>query len=123
MVAKSDGYIYIELENIYFDFNKHDITAESAKTLDILVDLLKKYEKMEIELGAHTDSSASATYNLQLSHYRAKSAMDYLIKNGIKAKRLRSKGYGESKPLVNCGDKCTEAENSINRRCEFIILK
>jgi len=123
VVTKPDGNVYIELENIYFDFNKYEITPEAGKTLDVLVELMEKYPSMDVQLGAHTDTRASATYNLQLSHYRAKAAKDYLIENGIDAKRLRSKGYGESKPLVNCGDHCTEAENSINRRCEFIILK
>lgn len=123
VVTKNDGHVYIELENIYFEFDKHYITPEAAKTLNVLVDLLKKYPKMEIELGAHTDSKASPTYNLNLSHLRAKSAMDYIISKGINSKRLRSKGYGESKPLVNCGNNCTEVEDAINRRCEFIILK
>ncbi|MGG7035447.1 MAG: OmpA family protein [Flavobacterium sp.] len=123
VITKPDGYVYIVLENIYFDFNKSNITAEAAKTLNILVNLLRKYPKMEVELGAHTDSRANPDFNLKLSNARAKATMDYLIKNGINAKRLRSKGYGESSPLIKCGNNCTETEHSINRRCEFIILK
>ncbi len=123
VVTKEDGYIYIELENIYFDFNKWDIKSQAAKTLDVLVDLLKKYDRMEIQLGAHTDNRASEEYNLRLSRNRATSTLEYLVENGISRDRLRSKGYGETKPLVPCGDSCTEEEFSINRRCEFLILK
>jgi len=123
VVTKDDGYIYIELENIYFDFNKWDIKPQAAKTLDVLVDLLKKYPRMEIQLGAHTDNRASDLYNLRLSNNRADSTLEYLVENGIDRKRLRSKGYGERIPLVKCGDECTEDEHSINRRCEFLILK
>ena len=123
VVTKVDGYIYIELENIYFDLDKWDIKPQAAKTLDVLVDLLKKYPRMEIQLGAHTDSRSSEAYNLKLSNNRARSTLEYLVANGIDAKRLRSKGFGESQPLVNCGDNCTEDEHAINRRCEFIILK
>lgn len=123
VVTKDDGYIYIELENIYFDFNKWDIKPQAAKTLDILVGLLNKYDRMEIQLGAHTDNRASEEYNLRLSRNRANSTLEYLVENGIDRNRLRSKGYGESQPLVKCGDKCTEEEHSINRRCEFLILK
>jgi len=123
VVTKDDGYIYIELENIYFDFNKWDIQPQAAKTLDVLVALLKKYPRMVIQLGAHTDSRASDLYNLQLSQNRAAAAVDYLVYNGIDRTRLRSKGYGERVPLVNCGDDCNEEEHSINRRCEFLILK
>ncbi|HNU60288.1 MAG TPA: OmpA family protein, partial [Aquaticitalea sp.] len=123
VVTKDDGYIYIELENIYFDFNKWDILPQAAKTLDVLVNLLKKYPRMEIQLGAHTDSRASDLYNLTLSNNRARAALEYLVENGINRHRLRSKGFGERVPLVDCGDNCTEDEHAINRRCEFLILK
>ena len=123
VVTKEDGYIYIELENIYFDFNNWDIKPQAAKTLDVLVGLLKKYDRMEIQLGAHTDNRASEEYNLRLSRNRAASTLEYLVENGISRDRLRSKGYGETKPLVPCGDSCSEEEHSINRRCEFLILK
>src|SRR5690606_8570703 len=62
VVTKDDGYIYIELENIYFDFNKYDIKPEAERILDVLVDLLNKYPRMEIQLGAHTDNRASDLY-------------------------------------------------------------
>jgi len=123
VITKTDGYIYIELENIYFDLDKWDIKPQAAKTLDVLVNLLKKYPRMEIQLGAHTDSRSSDEYNIQLSLNRANSTLEYLVSNGINNNRLKSKGYGESQPLVLCGDNCTEDEHSINRRCEFKILK
>jgi peptidoglycan-associated lipoprotein len=79
---------------------------------------------MEIELGAHTDSRANDTYNLLLSNKRAASALEYLVQHGINRKRMKSKGYGERVPLINCAEKeCNESEHSINRRCEFIITK
>lgn len=123
VVTKDDGFVYIELENIYFDLNKWDIKPQAARTLDVLVNLLNKYPKMEIQLGAHTDSRASEEYNLRLSNRRANATLEYLVENGIDRARLRSKGFGESKPLVDCGGNCTEEEHAINRRCEFLILK
>ncbi|WP_299124149.1 OmpA family protein [uncultured Winogradskyella sp.] len=117
------GNTYIELENIYFDFAKWDIKPQAARTLDVLVALLKKYPRMEIQLGAHTDSRAGFEFNMDLSEKRARSTLEYLVENGISRARLTSKGYGETKPLVPCGDYCTETEFSINRRCEFLILK
>jgi len=123
VVTKTDGYIYIELENIYFDLNKYNIKTQAAKTLDILARLLKKYPRMEVQLGAHTDSRNSHAYNLRLSVNRANSTFDYLVSHGINKDRLQSKGFGEGQPLVSCGTNCSEDEHSINRRCEFIILK
>tara|TARA_R110002111_G_scaffold17858_9_gene44452 strand:- start:6151 stop:8031 length:1881 start_codon:yes stop_codon:yes gene_type:complete len=118
-----EGNTYIELENIYFDFAKWDIRPQAAKTLDVLVALLTKYPRMEIQLGAHTDSRAGFEFNLELSQKRAQATLEYMVENGISRSRLTSKGYGETKPLVPCGDDCTETEFSINRRCEFLILK
>ena len=123
VITKNDGYVYIELENIYFDLNKWNIKEQASKILDVLVGLLNKYPLMEVQIGAHTDSRASEMYNLILSNNRAASTLEYLVTKGIDRKRLKSKGYGESVPLVKCGDKCTEAEHSINRRCEFKVLK
>lgn len=117
------GNTFIELENIYFDFAKWDIKTQAAKTLDVLVALLKKYPRMEIQLGAHTDSRAGNGFNMNLSIKRARATLEYLVENGIPRERLTSKGYGETEPLVPCGDNCTETEFSINRRCEFLILK
>jgi len=118
-----EGNTFIELENIYFDFAKWDIKPQAARTLDVLVELLKKYPRMEIQLGAHTDSRSTYEFNMDLSQKRAIATLEYLVENGITRARLTSKGYGETKPLVPCGNNCTETEFSINRRCEFLILK
>ena len=121
---KADGTVLIELENIYFDLDKWDIKPQAAEVLNVLLGILKKYPYMEIEIGAHTDSRASDIYNLRLSNKRAASALEYLVQNGIDRKRLRSIGYGESKPLIICPkNDCTPEEHAINRRCTFMILK
>lgn len=125
ITRREDGRVQIVLENIYFDLNKWDIKPEAETVLNVLYELMAKYPAMEVELGAHTDSRASNTYNLVLSNKRATAAVNYLVSKGIARKRLRSKGYGEEFPLIKCGlDRpCTEQEHSINRRCEFIIIR
>lgn len=121
---KDDGTVLIELENIYFDLDKWNIKPQAAQVLDVLVGLLKKYPYMEILIGSHTDTRASEMYNLRLSNKRAASALEYLVDNGIPRKRLKSVGYGESKPLIICpNNDCTEEEHATNRRCTFMILK
>jgi outer membrane protein OmpA-like peptidoglycan-associated protein/Tol biopolymer transport system component len=125
ITKRTDGRVQIVLENIYFDLNKWDIKPEAAGILNVLYDLMVKYPEMEIELGAHTDSRASKIYNLILSNKRAAATLEYLAGKGISRKRMKSKGYGEEVPLIQCGTDrpCTEQEHSINRRCEFIITK
>jgi outer membrane protein OmpA-like peptidoglycan-associated protein/tetratricopeptide (TPR) repeat protein len=115
----------VRLENIYYDLDKWNIRPDAAKELDNLVDILKKYPNMEIELSSHTDSRASDQYNLILSARRAKACVDYLKNKGIDIRRLLAVGYGETKLTNKCanGVKCSEAEHQRNRRTEFKILK
>jgi len=123
IVYEKDGYVYIQLENIYFELDKWNIEPQAASTLNVLIDLMKKYPRMEVQLGAHTDTRSSYEYNLKLSDNRANSALEYIISKGINQSRLTAIGYGETQLLVDCGDNCSEEEHSINRRCEFIITK
>ena len=120
-----DGEVRIRLDKIYFDFDKSDIKEKAAKTLDVLVNLMKKYPFMEIEVSAHTDALGTDQYNLDLSKRRAASTLEYLVSQGIDRRRLISIGYGEMQPLNDCTEEdsdCTEAEYDINRRCEFTII-
>ena len=56
-----------------------------------------------VELGSHTDSRGRDEYNLQLSEKRARSAVDYILKNGkIDTTRIQAKGYGETEILNRC---------------------
>ncbi|WNH14321.1 OmpA family protein [Thalassobellus suaedae] len=118
------GEVQIELEKIYFDFDKSNIRKDAAVTLNILVDLMKKYPTMEVEVSAHTDAKGSDQYNLKLSKRRAASTLEYLVSQGIERKRLKSIGYGEKQPLNDCIKEgvCDDEEYDVNRRCEFTIL-
>ncbi|MBD3724624.1 MAG: OmpA family protein [Flavobacteriaceae bacterium] len=113
----------IVIESIYFEFNKATITKESQLSLNKIVNVLNEYPEMRLDIGAHTDNKGSDKYNIVLSQKRAKSTVDYLTSKGISRDRLTYKGYGESKPLIDCGGKCTAEEDQKNRRVEFNIVK
>ncbi len=110
----------VRLNNVFFDFDKWDLRKESFVELDRVVKLLAENPAIEIELAAHTDSKGSDDYNYKLSDNRARSVMNYLISKGIAASRLRSQGYGETKPLASNE---TDDGRQLNRRVEFTILK
>lgn len=122
-IVVENGKTQIKINPIYFDFDKWNIRPDAALELNNVVNIMKKYPDMAIEIGAHTDARGSDEYNLKLSHKRAKSVMDYLISQGISENRLKSEGFGESQPLNHCTQPkmCTRAQYSINRRCEFVI--
>lgn len=115
----------IRLNNIYYNYDKANILPESESTLDGIYNLMNEYDKMIIELSAHTDSRGNDQYNIGLSQRRAESAKDYLVNKGIDPNRIVAKGYGENQILNKCtnGVECTEKQHRYNRRTEFKIIK
>ena len=110
----------IELNSIYFDFDKSNIKSEAAFELDNLVQVMIKYPEMTVSIESHTDSKGPSSYNQKLSEKRAKTTMQYVISKGIDSSRLSAVGKGESNPIVECSN-CNEEEDQLNRRSEFII--
>lgn len=110
----------IELNEIYFDFDKSNIKAEAAFELDKLVQIMNKYPEMTVSIESHTDSKGPSSYNQRLSEKRAKTTSQYVISKGIDSSRLSSAGKGESSPVVDCTN-CSKDEDQLNRRSEFII--
>ena len=115
----------LALNPIYFDFDKSNIRPDAAVELDKVVVYLNKYPNLKIELGSHTDSRGSASYNQSLSQRRAVSSADYLKKRITNPNRVTYKGYGESKLTNGCKDGviCNETQHQLNRRTEFVIQK
>jgi len=114
------------LENIYFEFDKFDITPTAGKELDKLVEILQDNPEIKIEMGSHTDSVDTYDYNVTLSQRRAESTVRYLINKGITQERLTAKGYGETKPVArNTNPNGTDnpTGRARNRRTEFKILE
>ena len=115
----------IVIENIYYDYDRWEIRPDAAVELDKVAQLFIDNPGLSFELGSHTDSRASDTYNLLLSDMRARSAMDYLIRKGVPAERITARGYGESMLVNRCADDvdCAEHEHQANRRTEFKVTK
>ena len=115
----------LNIDIIYFDLDKWNIRPDAAVELAKILETMKEYPNIQVDVRSHTDSRSSHKYNETLSSRRAKSTVDWLVKNGIAANRLTSKGYGESQLLNGCSDgvKCSEEDHQRNRRSEFIIVK
>jgi multidrug efflux system outer membrane protein len=107
-------------KNIQFDTGSAALRAESEVIVDKVAAILSKHPDVRMMVEAHTDSAGSDAINMPLSDARAKSVMDGLIKRGVAAERLTSKGFGSSKP-VESND--TAEGRQANRRVEFSILR
>lgn len=118
-----------DIKMIYFDLNKSNIRPDAAADLAKILEVMKLYPSMAIDVRSHTDCRQSAAYNASLSDRRVKESIAWLVANGIDPKRLTGRGYGESQLINDCGceptntSSCTEEQHQANRRSEFIIVK
>ena len=115
----------ITLEDVYYDYDKYFIRTDAAIELNEVVDLMRKYPSLELELSSHTDARGSDEYNRRLSQNRAQAAVDYIISRGISRNRLVAAGYGESHLVNRCGNgvDCSDDEHQQNRRTEIKVLR
>ena len=120
---------FIEINPIYFDYNKYYIRDDAAIELDKIVKVMNENPGMYIELGSHTDCRGSEKYNTKLSDRRAKASAKYIKSKISKPERIQGKGYGETMLINHCAcegrvkSKCSDEEHQANRRTEFRITK
>ena len=107
----------IVLQNVNFQTNSGELTADSKTTLDKVASSLKaRGDIKSIQVIGHTDSTGKAAYNQMLSEKRAKSVADYLVSQGVDGAILSSKGMGMNSPIA---DNRTAEGRAKNRRVEL----
>ncbi len=105
------------LKEIYFDFDKSNVRPGDAKILDASATYLKANPNQLVLIEGHCDERGTIEYNLALGERRAKSAMNYLVAQGIDASRFTLISYGKERPV--CTEK-TEACWAKNRFDRFL---
>ncbi len=123
--VNDDLFNKLKLKPIYFDFNKSDIRLDATYELVQVVEVMKQYPKMKLDVRAHTDSRGNSAYNLILSDKRVQSTINWMIQQGIESSRLTGKGFGDKQLTNGCskGIRCSAKEHELNRRSEFIITE
>jgi len=112
------------LRGIHFDFDKYNIKKQWVVVLDEAAKALSQppCDKVNIVIEGHTDSIGSDAYNQRLSERRAKAVFNYFLKKGISADRMKTVGYGESRPKASNtkpNGKDNPEGRAINRRVEL----
>lgn len=127
LVVQEDEQEKIDVNPIYFEFDKSDITPEAEEELSKVIYVMNQFPKVKIKIESHADCRGNDKYNMGLTDRRAKSTQQYIINTGkIDATRIESAiGYGESRPKITCEtcNQCTEEQHSENRRSDFIIIE
>lgn len=110
----------MRLDNLIFEINKSKINTESYPELDIVVNMMKEYPKMVIQLEGHTDYVGDPKQNMKLSQNRVDAVRNYLISKGTNKNRVKTKAFGGTAPLSR--DDTPEAHR-LNRRVVLRVLE
>lgn len=118
LVKVADDKLEI-IESVYFKLDRGIIEERSFALLDNVAAVIANHPDLTIQVEGHTDDQGNDAYNLDLSQRRAQAVVDYLIKKGVAAPRLRSRGFGETKPIADNQSRDGRAQN---RRVVFTII-
>ena len=120
VAAKVDERGCWTIPGLNFAHDSAEIESQYQAELNELVNVLNANPALEIRIDGHTDSTGPNAYNQGLSERRANSVRGYLVKTGVGANRLSSKGFGEEKPAYRND---TSENRRGNRRTELTAAK
>jgi len=109
-----------ELGDVFYAFDKYNLTDESKRTLESNSSELKRASDVNIIIEGHCDERGTKSYNLALGEKRAKAARDYLISLGVSGSRITIISYGKERPFDPGHNEAAWAKN---RRAHFVIKK
>jgi outer membrane protein OmpA-like peptidoglycan-associated protein len=108
----------VTLNDVFFGTALTRIAPGASRTLDMVVDVLKKNPDQRIIVEGHTDSTGAADFNQALSEQRAAAVKEALVARGIDGGRIDTRGYGESRPVASDAN---EGGRQLNRRVELVF--
>ncbi|MFP4088869.1 MAG: OmpA family protein [Cyclobacteriaceae bacterium] len=115
--AKGDVFSFSN--RIIFEQDKHIIKEETIPAIRMLGEIMIDHPNMVIRLEGHTDVG-KMKYLLRLSEERVEEVKHYLVNAmGIEPKRIKTKGYGGSRPISH--ERTPEAR-MLNRRVEIRVV-
>ena len=116
---------FLDLKPVYFNLDKADIRPDASQTMIAIIEYMKVFPDIKIEVQSHTDTKASAQYNLRLSERRAVNTVAYLLANGVNETNITGKGFGETGIVNDCStrESCSDEKHQENRRSEFIVME
>ncbi|MCH5276892.1 MAG: OmpA family protein [Desulfovibrionaceae bacterium] len=107
----------IILHGVNFAFDSYALDSKAIGILDEVASILKTRSGVNVTLEGWTDSIGTDAYNKGLSQRRADAVKKYLVKQGVPAQTITTKGMGKSFKY----DNATEEGRYLNRRVELIF--
>lgn len=120
----TEGSVLV-LDKIFYEYNKATLNQGAIRHLDAILDFMKRYPEMEIDLVSHTDTRGDAGLNMDLTEQRSNYAKTYLVFKGIEESRINAIGMGETEPRNHCRESadCSDEEHQQNNRLEVKVRK
>ncbi len=106
----------VTIEGINFVVGKAKLKSKTIKTLDEVVGFAGQHPDAKLELIGYTDTSGSLKLNNRLSLARAETVKKYLVKKGVPASQITTRGEGPNNPIA---DNKTKEGRAMNRRVEI----
>jgi peptidoglycan-associated lipoprotein len=105
-------------DRVFFDYDKSDLKPEARRQVERWAAFLKTNANATITIEGHCDERGTREYNLGLGERRANAAKNFLVSQGIEARRVATISYGKERPAVNGSN---EAAWSQNRRSVAVV--
>lgn len=110
--------VVVNLPDVLFGFDRAELTPDSHSIVREISSVLKKHPNTEISVEGHTDAVGSDAYNDRLSERRARAVASELDRSGVDGRRIRTRGFGESRPIASNN---TAVGRERNRRVEVVL--
>jgi outer membrane protein OmpA-like peptidoglycan-associated protein len=106
----------LHIQDTNFEIGSAKLKPKVFKILDEVVKFAGQKPEAKLALTGYTDTTGSARTNQKLSVARAESVKKYLVKNGVSADRITTKGEGPANPVA---DNNTKEGRAKNRRVDI----
>lgn len=119
VMRDGDNIRLIMPNSITFNTNDDTMKTSANAVLDSVAIVANEYDKTNLKIVGHTDSTGNDKINIPLSNRRAVSVANYLALRGVNASRLNAYGVGASSPIAS---NATEEGKAQNRRVEIYLI-
>lgn len=115
---QGDDLRLIMPSEVTFDVASFEIKPSFYAVLNNVADVMINYPETTVQIGGHTDSDGSDSYNQDLSVQRASAVRGFLAAQGVDFYRMSAVGFGERFPIAS---NTTEYGKAQNRRVEITL--
>jgi outer membrane protein OmpA-like peptidoglycan-associated protein/Tol biopolymer transport system component len=105
----------VSIRNLFFEKNTADLKKGSHSVVRNMARFFKD-NNITIQIEGHTARVSDKQEAMRLSRDRARSVKELLASLGIDEERMKTRGYGYSKPI-------SRSKRHLNRRVEIRVLK